>query len=226
MYDQSYVDTINNAIENIADYCRKNEFKVIKKYGKYTIKYKDRNEILTWLYPCVIHESGAITYKNYDAYNDIDGEAVCYIWEDAYLLYAEDYIEIFNLINHYNKELNTEIIAKIVETKNIDNTSYTYNDLLEIALNNRTYTEILFNHCDKLEADDYFKEYLDIEFILVDFENECYLLYTDGLNCESYIENMKPKYPDLNEEEILYAELASQYGEYPPETYYKKYTSD
>ncbi|MCD8027173.1 MAG: hypothetical protein LUF02_00585 [Erysipelotrichaceae bacterium] len=216
MVNQSYIAKINNAILNIVEFLKTNDFTIHKSYNKYTIYYKNSDEILTWLYPCDQLESGNITYKNNDAYNDIDGEAVCYICELEYLLYAKDILSISQSINNH-EEIDTSILNDIYHTKEIDDFSYSYNDLLDIALNNKSYTKILFNHCEGLEAEDYYTMYLNKEFILVNYENNCYLLYTNGLSYKEYMDNVQTYYSNLNEKEILYAELASQYGEFPPD---------
>ncbi|MCD7840204.1 MAG: hypothetical protein LUG46_06185, partial [Erysipelotrichaceae bacterium] len=201
---------------NIVDFLKTNEFIIQEKYNKYTIRYNNDN-ILTWLYPCKLLESGIITYKNNDAYNDIDGDAICYICELEYLLYAKDILSISKSIN--NHETVPEILNKISNTKEIDNFSYSYNDLLDIALNNQLYAKILFHHCNGLEAEDYYKMYLNDEFVLVNYEDECYLLYTNGLSYEEYMEDVQSYYPHLSEKEILYAELTSQYGQFPPDEF-------
>ncbi len=214
MYDPSFVEKVNNAIICIVEFLRMNDFIIHKTYNKYTIQYTN-NEILTWLYPCELLETGTITYKNYDAYHDIDGEAICYIYELEYLLYAKDILSISHAITHHEKTV-SQILNDIADTKEIDNYAYSYNDILDIALNNQTYAKILFNHCNGLEVEDYYKIYLNNEFILVDYEDDCYLLYTNGLSYEEYMNDVQSYYPCLSEKEILYTELTLQYGEFPP----------
>ncbi|MCD7892248.1 MAG: hypothetical protein LUG60_00975 [Erysipelotrichaceae bacterium] len=223
MYDQSYVDTINNAVENIAEFCRENGFDVIKKYGMYTVKYKDSNKILSWLFPCELFESGRITYKNYEAFKAIDEDSFwynddapfCYIWGYKYLSYAKDLISISNYINHHKKNQINRILYIIEFTNNVDSISFYRSDILDIVCNNDLYADIYFNHLDGLHPYEYFNMYLNKEFVLINCYNHCHLFYTNGLNFIEYMDTLRPSYPDFEDVEIVCEELSNQYKEFP-----------
>ncbi|MCD7951138.1 MAG: hypothetical protein LUG12_12900 [Erysipelotrichaceae bacterium] len=217
MYSKKFVNKVNNAIKNIIKFCEQYDFEVEELYGKYTIRDKYTEGIIGYLYTCNIVGSST-TYKSYEAFNDGDIDIVCYITEKQYKHYGKglidlsQYLDKYALLDRLPDVVINNAIQSIKYLSLIDYYGYSYSDLLSVAQLNDYYINILFDHCEEFFPEDYYQyDYEDGEFIMVDYKEEVYLLYTHGLNYQEYMNKVKSNYSDITEQEILGHELLKQY---------------